>query len=1177
MRSKWITGLIIFYLIFNLISSPVFAANSLQNKMTDVLSGYEQVEVEADVPQEQTNEVETDQVQEDQDDPTNEEVPSDEETDKIINEPEVNEENRFNIEFINQEFNTGQTIHFNDENLEMVIRKVLDKPEGEVFADDLLRITKLIANDLDIQDITGLEYATNLRVLYLNNNQISDITPLILNSQNGGFRQGTYINLCNNALDCNVGSNTIKVIEKLIQMGVSVDYDKVCDSKQLKLNKDLKELKMIGDKIFEDSKRQILLQYKDKNSKNKIITNFSSKIEKIEALTDDVEIIAIKENENIEALINELEKDESILHVERNRLLEYHQAPNDTFYSYQWGLKNIKAEEAWATILGMQKSVTVAVIDSGIDYYHEDLVNRIAPGGWDFFYNDDSPVDFIGHGTAVAGVIAAETNNYAGMAGVAGILNVKVLPLCVSNTSGAILDSAIINAIDYAIAKKVDVINLSMGSNVFSSIENSAIQRAIQSGIVVIASAGNDGNSSYNYPASYDNVISVGSIDDTNTRSSFSTYNDKVTVVAPGQNILSTAMGWINGESSNYSYATGTSFSAPMVSGIAAVLKAVNPSMTTEQIKDRIQTTAVDLGVSGKDNYYGYGKVNFFGALGTVSTGSLNAQVTYVEIPSSVRPGQNFNITVTVKNTGTEDWLETSQSQIKLGIRGAVEARGLIPGGMIRPGESCSLPVSLTAPNTVGNMNLTLQMLKEGVEWFGETKSIVVNVTSPSDPLDVQITNISYPNVKAGQSFTLSVTVANTGSETWTEADNIRLRISGTNLDLRSYLPSGACIPSGQSHTFSTDLTAPATAGTWQLTIQMIKEGVMLFGPTVQIPIDVTATPALSVMIIGQDFPSDVTVGQSFTGTVTVTNTGSETWTAASNVRLRISGSNYDTRSYLPSGTSVAPGQSYTFSANLTAPATAGTWPLTVQMIKEGVMLFGPTMQISINVTAATPLAAIVNSVNFPASVTAGQSFTGTVTVTNTGSETWTAANNVRLRISGSSLDTRSYLPSGTSIAPGQSYTFSTNLKAPYAEGLWTLTAQMIKEGIMLFGPTMQISINVTAFTPITPLSAAIDSVNFPASVTAGQSVTGTVTVTNTGSETWTAENNVRLRISGVNYDTRSYLPSGTSVAPGQSYTFSANLTAPAAGGEWILTVQLIKEGVMLFGPASQIAVDVTI
>lgn len=314
--------------------------------------------------------------------------------------------------------------------------------------------------------------------------------------------------------------------------------------------------------------------------------------------------------------------------VEEDKVRYLANTPNDPYYSSQWSLPNIQATEAWQQIGTLNKSIKVAVIDTGVDADHPDLAGRIASGGKGFNYSissnnsvaSDDFNDVLGHGTMVAGVIVANTHNSIGVAGVSGNLDVKILPIKVFWGSDPLkatcYTSDIIAAIDYAISQGVDVINMSLGAIGYIEAENLAVQRAINAGITVVASAGNDGNTSdagkYEYPASYNNVISVGSINSSNAKSVFSSYNDKVSVVAPGEGIVTTE------KNSGYSYPSavnGTSFSAPVVSAIAAVLKGENPSAAPSQIKTTIQSSAIDLGTVGYDVYYGYGKVNFLNAV----------------------------------------------------------------------------------------------------------------------------------------------------------------------------------------------------------------------------------------------------------------------------------------------------------------------------------------------------------------------------------------------------------------------------------------------------------------------------------------------------------------------------------------------------------------------------------
>ena len=242
----------------------------------------------------------------------------------------------------------------------------------------------------------------------------------------------------------------------------------------------------------------------------------------------------------------------------------------------------------------------------GIDINHPDLQGRILEEGYDFLNNSFTMTDQNGHGTFIGGIISAIQDNYIGIAGIAGNANIKILPLKVANKKGEATHIDIIRAIDYAISEGVDIINLSLGSPVYNVAYNDAIQRAIANNIVVVSSIGNQGNldNPINYPAAYPGVISVGSIDITNTRAKFSNYNNYLDIVAPGVNIFSTK---INGQ---YGYGHGTSFSSPMVAAAASLVKLANPSLNVEEVKEILVSSARDLGDKEYDIYYGYGALD---------------------------------------------------------------------------------------------------------------------------------------------------------------------------------------------------------------------------------------------------------------------------------------------------------------------------------------------------------------------------------------------------------------------------------------------------------------------------------------------------------------------------------------------------------------------------------------
>lgn len=285
-----------------------------------------------------------------------------------------------------------------------------------------------------------------------------------------------------------------------------------------------------------------------------------------------------------------------------------------------WGVDRIDADLAWPTSTG--NGVKVAIIDTGIDKDHPDLIgnitggrnfvkkgNRVDPNAWD----DDN-----GHGTHVAG-IAAAVDNEIGVIGVAPsayLYGVKVLD---RRGSGYVSD--VIAGIDWATANGMDVINMSLGTTADIQSLHDAVDRAYAAGIVVVAAAGNSGDTNPDndviYPARYSSVIAVAATDSNNNRASWSSDGPEVELAAPGVYIRSTYRG------GGYKILSGTSMAAPHVAGTVALMKAVpvpaalaaydadgNRAWNAEEIRTALQGTADDLGSPGRDNYYGYGLVD---------------------------------------------------------------------------------------------------------------------------------------------------------------------------------------------------------------------------------------------------------------------------------------------------------------------------------------------------------------------------------------------------------------------------------------------------------------------------------------------------------------------------------------------------------------------------------------
>ena len=248
--------------------------------------------------------------------------------------------------------------------------------------------------------------------------------------------------------------------------------------------------------------------------------------------------------------------------------VQFDNPPNDPDYDRQWALPHIQAETAWDQ-MGELSDITVAVIDTGVCMSHEDLVGRVLDKGYDFVDNDDDPEDVFGHGCSVAGIIAANIDNGIGIAGFAP--NSSILPVRVLGPSGSGSMADVAAGIVYAADEGADIINLSLGSMVGSQVTEDAVNHAVAKGATVIASAGNSGGALPGFPARYENVVAVGAIDPNGGRSSFS--NKGGDIWAPGRDVHTIYL------DNGYKALNGTSFSAPYVSAMAAVLEGMGGAL----------------------------------------------------------------------------------------------------------------------------------------------------------------------------------------------------------------------------------------------------------------------------------------------------------------------------------------------------------------------------------------------------------------------------------------------------------------------------------------------------------------------------------------------------------------------------------------------------------------------
>jgi len=318
-----------------------------------------------------------------------------------------------------------------------------------------------------------------------------------------------------------------------------------------------------------------------------------------------------------------LSKHPMVEFAEPDHLLPPEITPNDTYYNLQWQLPKIAAPAAWDVTRG-SSNIVIAIIDTGVEGGHADLVNQLVPG-WNFYDGNSDTTDVYGHGTAVAGTAAASSNDGQGVAGVAW--NCKIMPLRVTDTSGLAFESTIASALTWAADHGARVANISFRASNSSSVR-SAAQYFQNKGGVVTVSAGNDGI----FDTAGDNpyVLTISATDSNDQIASWSNTGNNVDLAAPGQDIVTTYEGgW-------YGYWSGTSFSAPIVAGAAALVLSINPGLSGVEAANVLKQSADDLGVAGYDTTYGWGRLNVSKAVNLAFSKTTNTAPTISSIADQV-------------------------------------------------------------------------------------------------------------------------------------------------------------------------------------------------------------------------------------------------------------------------------------------------------------------------------------------------------------------------------------------------------------------------------------------------------------------------------------------------------------------------------------------------------------
>ncbi len=342
-----------------------------------------------------------------------------------------------------------------------------------------------------------------------------------------------------------------------------------------------------------------------------------------------------------------------------NHIIEASVLPDDTYYGNQWALPMIEAPSAWDITTG-SIDVVVAIVDSGLDTSHSEFSGRIVDPR-DEIDGDSAPQDTCNHGTHVTGIVAAEGNNGSGIAGLAW--GVSVMPVRALTQDGARCtgdEFDIHDGVHWAVNHGAKIINLSLGAlpelghtcEQDFPIMSSAIQSAYSAGVLVVAASGNSSTNRLGCPALQSEAMAVGATTSSDQRATYSNYGTGLDLVAPGNGIFST----LPISSGYYGYMSGTSMATPHVAGLAALIWSIVPDLTDDQVRDVIRSKADDLGPPGWDQEFGYGRINAWRALQSVSLETSPELITFLIDDDSGPFPASSDVQITTPSSSAIAW-----------------------------------------------------------------------------------------------------------------------------------------------------------------------------------------------------------------------------------------------------------------------------------------------------------------------------------------------------------------------------------------------------------------------------------------------------------------------------------------------------------------------------------------
>jgi hypothetical protein len=482
-----------------------------------------------------------------------------------------------------------------------------------------------------------------------------------------------------------------------------------------------------------------------------------------------------------ESLVEVLRQNPAIKYMEEDAVafIVGHTVPPSLEYANSWGVDHIEADLVHSAGKNLGSGINIALIDTGINYNHPDLASNYK-GGYDFVNDDTDPMDDNNHGTHVAGILAAVKDGN-GVVGVAPSVNLYALKVAGSDGRGSYSD--IVAALNWAVSNDMHIASLSIGGTSPSTTLATAVKNAYDSGVLLVAAAGNAGSSSILYPAAYEQVIAVGATDSSDKKASWSNYGAKIELVAPGVSIKSTV------GNSGYTTYSGTSMATPHVSGVAALVWANGMATTNAGVRAALQSAVLDLGTSGRDSNFGYGLVRADKAVTVPDTTAPSIRITSPAGGSNVFAG-----TVTVQGTSSDNAGGSGVKvvQVKLDSGSYATATPRVPGDW----STWTISINIGA----AGQHRILSRATDNVDnqaW----NSIYVNAVTAADT--------TKPSIKITSPAAGSTVPAGTVTVTGTAGDNpggSGIRTVQVKLDSGAYATATPIAPDWSSWSIDTNI-----------------------------------------------------------------------------------------------------------------------------------------------------------------------------------------------------------------------------------------------------------------------------------------------------------------------------------------------------------------------------------